>query len=96
VSLSVDLPPGLPAVAGDRPRLQETVREILARVIGASAREAEIAIRAVHTSGRVELRVSPVQLVANDFAAERRFLEALGCSLSVESGTAVIALPPWG
>ena len=50
IRLTLDLAPALPAVAGDRARLQEALREVLARVIRVSAPDATVAIVATAES----------------------------------------------
>lgn len=96
VGVGLELPPGLPAVAGDRARLQEAVREVLARIVRAATAESALQVSAAADATVVTVHVTPVRNVAPDeFAAERRLLEALGCGLALRGGTAEITLPLW-
>jgi hypothetical protein len=86
----------LPAVAGDRARLQEAVREVLARIVRAATPESEVGISASARGHSVVVHIAPALSVSLDeLSAERRLLEALGASLRIQDATAEIALPVW-
>jgi hypothetical protein len=93
VRVRLEPPAPLPAVAGDRARLQEAVREVLARVVRAATAETEISVSAATRGSAVIVRASPARGISLDeLSAERRLLEALGATLTVQSAVAEIGL----
>jgi signal transduction histidine kinase len=96
VRVQWDLAPALPAVSGDRARLQEAIREVLVVVVRSAVPETTIEIVAAQAAGGVEIRVAPVGSVsAAELAIERRVIEALGAHLDVSAARAVILIPFW-
>ena len=96
VNMDLDIAPALPAVVGDRSRLQEAMREVLARVIRAAPAETSVRVVAAADAAAVHVTASPVRNVAPDeLSAERRVLEALGGGLSLRNGAVEITLPMW-
>ena len=96
VGVDLDVPPALPAIVGDRSRLQEAMREVLARVVRGASADSSVRIAAGADLHAVRVSVSPVRNVTPDeLSAERRVLEALGGGLSLKSGVAEITLPVW-
>jgi signal transduction histidine kinase len=96
VGVALDVPPALPAIVGDRSRLQEAVREVLALVVRAAPADSSVRVTATADPGAVRVVVSPVRNVTPDeLSAEHRLLKALGGDLSLRSGVAEISLPLW-
>lgn len=96
VRVTMELPAGLPAVVGDRPRLQEAMREVLARVVRVADADSTLAVSAAPGAPGVVVHVAPVRGISiYELSAERRLLEALGATLSLRGGVAEIGLPLW-
>ena len=88
--------PALPAIVGDRSRLQEVLREIAARVVRAAEQESTLNISAAKAATDIVVRIEPVRHISiDDLLVERRVLEALGARLSIEHGRGSVVLPTW-
>jgi signal transduction histidine kinase len=97
VNLDWEQAPALPAVIGDRARLQEAVREILARVVRAAESGSTVKIAATSNAEGVTLTVSPVRNVAaSELAIESRVLQTLGSTLEIPGDRLNVVLPVFG
>lgn len=95
VQFRVDLPPALPAVKGDRSRLQDAVSTLLLEGIRAATRHVTLTVRGRHDRDAVQL--------ALPFMAERelthaaafatRVIRAHGGQVQIADGSLVLRLP---
>jgi hypothetical protein len=96
VRIVADIAPALPAIVGDRARLQEALRELFTRFIRGAAADTELRITAALGTGAVEVRISPVAGIGlAELVVERRVIEALGATLALQHGVAEVRLPLW-
>ncbi len=95
VQVTLDIPPGLPGVAGDRVRLQEAFELLLRHLVRHAAPEASIAISARATEGMLLIEVlgGPSPTLDADIALARRVILAHGGGMQEQAGQTTVHLP---
>jgi signal transduction histidine kinase len=92
VSVAMDIPPGLPRVAGDRVRLQEAFELLLRYIVRHAAAGTSIAITAqvIGTRVAIEALNGPAPTLDPDIALARRVLLAHGATVQEAEGKTVV------
>ncbi|NOT09238.1 MAG: hypothetical protein HOP28_13665 [Gemmatimonadales bacterium] len=94
-TLTLDVAPGLPRIAGDRVRLQEAVELLLQHLVRRAMAGSELTIRVGAEEGRVVLEMdgAPAPTLDADVALARRIILAHGGTLETQGGRTQIAFP---